>query len=91
MGGRSERTKPFCLAAHRLEGRLGLSPFLAIYPGVAAGGASGVLTGYRIGNYSETYKVSADDAANGILGLGTTRSIRAKDYLRRYRRIGVAR
>lgn len=57
----------------------------------AAGGDTGVLTGYRIGNYSETYKVSADDAANGILGLGTTRSIRAKDYLRKYRRVGVAR
>jgi hypothetical protein len=57
----------------------------------AAGGATSVMSGFRIGNYSETYKVSAGDAANGILGLGTTRSIRAKDYLRRYRRIGVAR
>jgi hypothetical protein len=57
----------------------------------ANAGSRGVLSGYRIGNYSETYAVSATDASTGILGLGTTRSIRAKDYLRRYRRVGVAR
>jgi hypothetical protein len=47
-----------------------------------------VLTGYRIGNYAETYSV--DNAKVGNLGLGTTRSIRAEMLLKKYRKPGVA-
>lgn len=53
----------------------------------AAGGTKGILSGYRIGNYSEQYSVSKAEA--GTLGLGTTMSIRARDILRPYRRPGV--
>jgi len=50
-------------------------------------GSGGVLTGYRLGNYQESYSTAAAEIGN--LGLGTKRSILAQQYLKKYRRPGV--
>jgi len=53
---------------------------------VSVGGAAGILTEYRIGNYGEKYSLQAKQ---GVIGLGTSYSLKATDLLRKYRRIGV--
>lgn len=53
----------------------------------ASGGTVGVLSGYSIGNYSESYSVGNAEAGN--LGLGSSRSRLAAQLLGKYRRPGV--
>lgn len=52
-----------------------------------ADGASGVVTEYKIGNYQEKYSI--DEARRGDIGLGTADTLRARNLLRKYRRVGV--